>query len=485
MPCTTILVGKGATYDGSTMIARTDDGSFEVKKLTVVNPEDQPRVYQSVISHLKIELPETPLRYTACPSVDQKRGIWAASGINAANVAMTATETTTSNPRILGADPLVFYQETKGDQPEVLGGIGEEDMVTLVLPYIHSAREGVLRLGSLLEQYGTYENNGIAFCDEDEIWWLDTIGGHHFLAKRVKDDTCVLMANQFGLDDFDFQDALGEQREHLCSADMISFLEENHLAIYRENQLDIRATFGSRCDQDHFYNTPRVWYMGRYLNSTDYMWEGTDADFGPESDDIPWAIVPEKKVTVEDITYLLSSHYQGTVFDPYSAHAQVPGIYRPIGINRTGVAMICQVRGYMPDAIKGVEWVCFGPTVFGAFLPVYTNVSQMPAYLAQVSTDVSTNNFYWNSRLLNALVDAQYADCVADSDRYRNHFADAAREILCRYDRKMQESGAYDLTEEANEALSAMAQEKTQKALNLVLRTVSEHMRARFSRKDN
>ena len=44
--------------------------------------------------------------------------------------------------------------------------MGEEDYVTLVLPYIHSAREGVERLGALLDQYGTYEPNGIAFADK-------------------------------------------------------------------------------------------------------------------------------------------------------------------------------------------------------------------------------------------------------------------------------------------------------------------------------
>ena len=55
------------------------------------------------------------------------------------------------------------YQPAKDEQEEVKGGIGEEDIVCLVLPYIRSAREGVKRLGSLLEQYGTYEMNGIAF----------------------------------------------------------------------------------------------------------------------------------------------------------------------------------------------------------------------------------------------------------------------------------------------------------------------------------
>ena len=36
MSCTTILVGKNATNDHSTMISRTDDGHFDVKKLIVV-----------------------------------------------------------------------------------------------------------------------------------------------------------------------------------------------------------------------------------------------------------------------------------------------------------------------------------------------------------------------------------------------------------------------------------------------------------------
>ena len=43
MPCTTILVGAKASNDGSTMIARTDDGHYDVKKLIVVNPGDQPK----------------------------------------------------------------------------------------------------------------------------------------------------------------------------------------------------------------------------------------------------------------------------------------------------------------------------------------------------------------------------------------------------------------------------------------------------------
>ena len=127
MPCTTILVGKKASYDGSTMIARNDDsgaGRFTPKKFVVVKPEEQPRIYQSVISHVKVELPENPMRYTAVPNAMEGEGIWAASGVNEAGVGMTATETITSNPRVLGADPLVVYQPAEDGKEEVPGVSG-------------------------------------------------------------------------------------------------------------------------------------------------------------------------------------------------------------------------------------------------------------------------------------------------------------------------------------------------------------------------
>ncbi|MBQ7077345.1 MAG: C69 family dipeptidase, partial [Lachnospiraceae bacterium] len=55
MPCTTVLVGKKASNDNSTMIARTDDGFFDTKKVVVIEPDKQPKKYKCVNSHLTIE----------------------------------------------------------------------------------------------------------------------------------------------------------------------------------------------------------------------------------------------------------------------------------------------------------------------------------------------------------------------------------------------------------------------------------------------
>lgn len=487
MACTTILVGKKASNDGSTMIARNDDGFFDVKKFVVVDPKKQVRKYKSVLSHVEIELPDNPLAYTCCPNVDKKQGVWAAAGINSANVGMTATETITSNARVLGADPLVTYEKaTSKKEKDKIGGIGEEDLVVLVLPYIHTAKEGVIRLGQLIEQYGTYESNGIAFNDENEIWWFESIGGHHWIARRVKDEEYVIMPNQFGLDRFDLEDAFGEQKENMCSKDLKEFIDKYHLDTNNDGEFNPRLIFGSHDDQDHVYNTPRAWYMARHFNPRTYTWDGENADFTPESDDIPWALVPERKITVEDVKYILSSYYQGTEYNPYSSnHSDKKGMYRTIGIARTGFMSINQIRSDVPDAIKAVEWVCFGPNPFNAVLPFYTNTTKMPKYVSDVTLDVDSNTFYWASRLIGALADPNYATSIQNIDRYQNAIASKSHAILNTYDAKMIENNDYSLIDEANEAVCKMAKKEATTTLNKVLLDASSHMKCNYNRADN
>ena len=488
MACTTILVGKKASNDGSTMIARNDDGHFTVKKMTVVTPDKQPKVYNSVNGHVKIELPDNPLRYTCTPNVSKADGIWPANGINSENVAMTATETITTNPRVLAADPLVVYRKAvKKGEKDIPGGIGEEEMVMIVLPYIHSAREGVERLGTLLEKYGTYEMNGIAFSDKDEIWWLETIGGHHWIARRVADEEVVIMPNQFGLDQFDMDDALGAKKDNMCSADLREFVEENHLYVGNPDEpFNPRLAFGSHSDADHVYNTPRAWYMARYFLPTSYVWDGEMADFTPESDYLPWSFIPEKKVTLEDIKYILSSYYQGTDYNPMAkADAPKKGLYRPIGISRTDVMAILQIRGYMPKEIAALEWVCFASNPYNQVMPVYANVDRVPVYLSNVTLDIDTDCFYWQSRLAGALADPYFGPCVQHIERYQNAVMAKGRRLVYEYDKKMLESGKFNLMDEANKQICVAVKKETDAYLKNLLSTVSEFMHCGFSRADN
>lgn len=493
MACTTILVGKKASYDGSTMIARNDDspsGRFTPKKYVVVHPDEQPRQYISVLSHVEIDLPDNPMRYTAVPNALEGEGIWAASGVNEANVAMTATETITSNPRVLGADPLVVYHPAKDGQEEVKGGIGEEDIVCLVLPYIRSAREGVKRLGSLLEQYGTYEMNGIAFQDADEIWWLETIGGHHWIARKVPDDVYVVMPNQLGIDQFNLEDAFSEQKEYMCSTDLKDFIEKYHLNLAMDGVLNPRDAFGSHDDSDHVYNTPRAWYMGRCLNPRTWRWDGPAADFTPYSDNIPWCMVPERKVTVEDVKYVLSSHFQGTPYDPYAGYGEsnMRGAYRSIGINRNDFMSLIQINDNRPDDIKAIQWLSFASNAFNVMVPFYADIETTPDYLSNTTGEVSTDNFYWSSRMIAAMADASYKKSIFHIERYQEHVLSKGHEIINRYDDMIQNEADTDkhlaLKHEANLAVADMLKAATSDTLGKVLYELSNEMKNAYSRSD-
>ena len=408
MPCTTILVGKKASYDGSTMIARNDDsgaGHYTSKKFVVIHPEEQARTYKTEISHLTIELPDNPMRYTAVPNAEKGEGVWAASGVNAAQVGMTATETITSNPRVLGADPLVVYQPAEDGKEEVPGGIGE-------------------------------------------------------------------------------------QKEYMCSADLKEFIETYHLDLSMDGNFNPRDAFGSHDDSDHVYNTPRAWFMERYLNPHTKKWDGPNADYTPVSDDIPWMMVPEKKITVEDVKYVLSSHYQGTPYDPYAAYGDKSwkGAYRSIGVNRTDFLSVIQMR---PDH-KGdngiLQWIAFASNAFNVLVPFYTDVTTTPEYLSNTTGEVSTDNFYWASRMVAAMADASYKSSIFHIERYQEKVMAKGHALIHQYDALLagetDETKQTQLREEANNKIAEMLKKETGATLHKVLFELSNQMKNAYSRSD-
>ena len=337
-----------------------------------------------------------------------------------------------------------------GGTREVPGGIGEEDLVTLVLPYIRSAA-------------------GRVCCAPARCWsstaptsptaWLSPTpmrcGGWRPSAATTGSpggcptDRVVVMPNQFGLDHFDFADACGEQKENLCSADLQEFVEKYHLALDTGDGFNPRLAFGSHSDADHIYNTPRAWFMARYFLPRTYQWDGENAHFTPESNDIPWSFVPERKVTVEDVRYLLrGSYYQGTPYNPYDKTAACKGKYRTIGVPNSDVCGILQIRGYLPEAVRGVEWLSMGGSGFTACFPVYANVSAFPKYLSGTTDTVSTDSIYWQSRLIAALTDAQFGSSLLLDERYQNAVMNRGQQLLYEYDEKIRQGAPAAILEE-------------------------------------
>ncbi|WP_125963847.1 C69 family dipeptidase [Bifidobacterium dolichotidis] len=501
MSCTTLLVGKSASFDGSTIIARDDDsgsGRYDPKHFVAISPSEQPREYRSVLSKFAITLPDNPCRYSIVPNVKPDRGVLAEAGVNEHNVAMSATETIAVNTRVLAADPL--EKET---------GFGEEDIITLVLPYVSTAREGVKRLGSLLSEYGTYESNGVIISDVNDIWYVETIGGHHWMARRIPDDCYAAIPNQLSIDTLDFSDAYGEGRENLCSADFEDFVHEHHLDLMMDAKhaagigfsgsdsrvLDTRAALGTANAKDHIYNTPRAWYMQRYFNPTAVEQEG----LGPESDGQAFCRVPERKITIEDVDFLLGSHFEGTEFDPYgtTGTAESRHRYRPIGVNRTGHMVAMQIRPNVPEAMAAIMWISFGSGPFTTAAPFYANVTGTPAYLRDTPADeVSTNSLYWSNRLIAALADGHWFETDGEIEQYiedvqsyglrhvEQHDIDMSREMGELATTEINMEAVRLQLEQANEQMAEFLQNRTKKLLFKVLYICSNMMNNAFKMSD-
>lgn len=461
--CTTILVGKQASIDGSTMISRNDDGhaALAPQRFVVVEPEKQPRQYESVISKVKITLPDDPLSYTSNPNSILTRGIWPEAGINSENVAMSATETITTNPRVLGADPYVT------------GGIGEEDLVTLVLPYIHSAKEGVVRLGELLEKYGTYEPNGIAFSDQDEIWWMETIGGHHWAAKRIPDDAYVVAANRMSIDDFDFAAA-----DTMSSPDLAELIAKYHLNPDFD-RVNLRHIFGSSTIKDTVYNNPRVWFGQKYFTP------GVEHD--PMEQDLPFICHADRKISVEDIKFVLSSHYENTKYDVYgNGTAAEKKLFRPIAVNRNHSVHILQIRNDVPAEIAGIHWLAFGANTFNTVVPFYANITDTPASYKDAAETFDLNQMYWLSCTTALLGDTDY-DFYVDM---RNNYVLKAMSIYRKIQNETDAGLAQNKTNiqsylaAANQKLADEAMKQQTALLGKMVTTGSEKMKLRYNLND-
>lgn len=98
---------------------------------------------------------------------------------------------------------------------------------------------------------------------------------------------------------------------------------------------------------------------------------------------------------MEDVKYVLSSHYQGTPYDPYGAYGDPGqrGMYRSIGINRNDFVGLVHIRPEHGEDANVLEWVAYGSNAFNAMVPFYAQVEKTPEYVANTTAEVSTDNF--------------------------------------------------------------------------------------------
>jgi dipeptidase len=401
------MVGKKASLEGFPYISRNEDRLQAIyPKAVIVQPAVQGRdeTFVSAYNGLTVPLPASGYRYTATPNVDQSAGPNEEDGFNAQGVGESATESVYANQRVLAYDPFVP------------NGLAEDAMTTLVLPYIDSARDGVRYLGALVAKYGSAEGNGVQFVDADDVWYMEIVTGHMWVAVRIPDDSYAVAANQVAIQTIDFNDP----ENYMWADGLQEFVAEHQLNPDLEG-FNFRHIFGTDTEKDHHYNTPRVWFAQRYFNPEDQSQT-------PESAELPFIRKPSRKLGLEDVEYVLKSHYNETHFDPLGAGSEHDKkTYRAIALSRTANSHILQARA---DSLGGVQWVAFGIPTFCPHVPLFTNADAIDPSYANVPAKLDLDSAYWLYEALAMVVESHYADFIEDDLAYQKALGEWARRKL-------------------------------------------------------
>ena len=377
--CTTIIIGQEQTADGSMIVARSEDwDAMEAKNYEIFEGTDNgPREFVAKDSPFRCELPEKALGYSAL-SPYNLHGHWGSAGFNTAGVGMSATESIFSNDEVLKHDPLVE------------NGVAENSVFNITLPYVHTAREGVERLGMLIEKYGIAEGFGIGFVDSKEIWYLETACGHRWLACRMPKDKYFVTGNQSRFRTYDPND----KENYLASADLIEFAEKHGLYNPAHGAFDFHETYARDIELDTTYNYPRVWGL-QQLFSPEIKNDVTKNTF-------PVFAKAAHKVTLTELRTAFRFHYDNTEHDPYlNSNPKEP--YRPVSIFRTTQTHLLQVRPELPQAIGCINYVAMGMADLGVFLPLYQGITSYPEAYTKGNGESSADSAYWKFRKIMVL----------------------------------------------------------------------------------
>ena len=377
--CTTIIIGQEQTADGSMIVARSEDwDAIEAKNYEIFEGTDNgPREFVAKDSPFRCELPEKALGYSAL-SPYNLHGHWGSAGFNTAGVGMSATESIFSSDEVLKHDPLVE------------NGVAENSVFNITLPYVRTAREGVERLGMLIEKYGIAEGFGIGFVDSKEIWYLETACGHRWLACRMPKDQYFVTGNQSRFRTYDPND----KENYLASADLIEFAEKHGLYNPAQGAFDFHVAYARDVVLDTTYNYPRVWGL-QQLFSPEIKNDVTKNTF-------PVFAKPAHKITLTELRTAFRFHYDNTEHDPYlNSNPKEP--YRPVSIFRTTQTHLLQVRPELPQAIGCINYVAMGMADLGVFLPLYQGITSYPKAYTKGNGESSADSAYWKFRKIMVL----------------------------------------------------------------------------------
>jgi len=402
--CTTITVGKDATFDGSVMTSHTDDSHRTRSWVQMVAAKDWPK--GSMMPMYKREQDNSkamPLyKHTKIGEIPQ--------------VAHTYAYLNTAYPS-MNEHQLAIGESTFGGLDTLQSDAGLIDcqrLCQLMLERTTTAREAIAMADDLLQKYGWSDAGEVlTIADTKEVWHLEIVGpgkgktGAVWVAQRVPDDHVAVNANASTIGEINLKD-----KDHFMASKNIFSVAEK-LGLWSKKS-------GKAFSFKYVYApSSRLSVAARRREWRVFSLVAPSLNLSPTQQDYPFSVKPDGKITVDIMISLFKDYYEGTPYDmtrtitvadkdgkevisplanpfmPYDQLAvnKVQGGWfhvdkktnhieflgeRTIARWYTMYGTITQSRSWLPDAIGGKLWLAQDNIATSIYIPVYCSATHLP-----------------------------------------------------------------------------------------------------------
>jgi dipeptidase len=458
--CTSIMVGKKASVDGSVMTSHTCDGRYRTwmnivpaqkhKKGDVTKilkgtlfTESAAEIEQIQREGKNYKRPENVVFSDDFEVALEEKG-------EIPEVEQTYAFLHTAYP-CMNEKNLAIGETTIEGRPELVNEKGMfyiEELERIALQRCTTARQAIALMGDLVKQYG-YADIGecLTVADKNEVWHFEIFGegtdniGGVWAAQRIPDDHVGVSANIPRIGEININD------------------KDNFMA--SENVFDVAKKLGLWDGKSTFkfwkaYGTSkpfsiREWFV---LSSV-----APSLNLAIDAEELPFSVKPEKQLSAQDVLKFFRATYEGTKYDMTknllitrkkpnsdemetvkSAYAQ-PWLstnmiamfnalkdstinrVRCIAVPQCSYAHVIQIRGWLPDEIACVAYFSNDNPDQSPRVPFYANILQTPKLF-----HVSGHKRYtpdaaaWMYRQANKLASIRWEELRGKVEKVRDDF---------------------------------------------------------------
>lgn len=463
--CTIIAAGKKATADGSVLISHTDTGPdsriYYVPGKTFRAGEQAPVYWGIQDAGLSLMDDGEVLGYI--PQERKTYGYFHSAYSHMNEVQLGIAESTTAQR------PELVCTREEGKQIMTI-----EQAMIFALQRCDKAREAVLLIGDLMIRYGFLPSSGdgsetLVIADTDEVWVLEVFGvgngwepgtgrpGAIWAAQRLPDDQATMVPNWSIIKEIN----AGDKSRFLVSDNYMKEAVDRGWYDPASGKPFIWQEAYSPLPEE--YATSRFWLF--YSTFMPGLKQWPDRKLDPSNpykgmqpyyqvveplSIYPFAAVPEKKISVQDVIAFQRSTFEGTIYDMTSypewlvpdgkggyekspLATPFPGsemrklikqtYRRPVARHRGHYGMVMQLRDWLPDAIGGVYWVYLDNPYFSPYVPIYAgNLSVAETYNIYDPEKYDERSARWAIDFVDNLANLQFRDIAADVRAVRDPF---------------------------------------------------------------